>query len=153
MCWMERLSLTCSLLARQWGNLLALAAAYRDPSLQPYISHDQLAGLFDKTTAFLRLVAQPGSALAIDYKLLESIRDKLRLGPGLGMEHRANASFSSTASSGGHHAPPTPHHMGYGLPVPSPGPITAVRQHGGFAAPPQAGWDTRVLPPPQSRYI
>jgi hypothetical protein len=57
----------------QWGNLLVLAAAYKDPTLNKYIREADLQDLFGKTIKFLRTVAHQSSSLAIDMRILEGL--------------------------------------------------------------------------------
>ncbi|KAK1750565.1 hypothetical protein QBC47DRAFT_119169 [Echria macrotheca] len=90
----------------QWGNLLTLAAAFKDPTLSPYIDEGILRDLFIKTIAFFKIISQPTSALAIDMRILEGVEREFwrkPVGGGDGMDH-PNSSFSSTTSSG----PPLP---------------------------------------------
>ena len=55
----------------QWGNLLVLQAAYRDPLLSHLIDGKELKLLLTKTLEFLKMHAQPSSSLALDVKILE----------------------------------------------------------------------------------
>lgn len=57
----------------QWGNLLTLAACYRDPILGKFVDENTLRGLFRRTIAFMGTIAQPSSALAIDLRILEGL--------------------------------------------------------------------------------
>lgn len=57
----------------QWGNLLVLAAAYKDPTLNKFIREADLQDLFVKTIKFLRTVAHQSSSLAIDMRILEGL--------------------------------------------------------------------------------
>jgi hypothetical protein len=79
---------------RQWGNLLTLQAASVDPILGPLVDKQVLADLYNKTMAFLRLVAQPSSALYIDLKILEHVAKEIGLVPKQG---QAASSFSSAS--------------------------------------------------------
>jgi hypothetical protein len=89
---------------RQWGNVLTLQAAYMDPILRPLIDERELAELTSMTLDFLHLVAQPSSALWIDYKILKHTAQYTKLitpeGP------NTSSSFSSTNTGdiamGGH---------------------------------------------------
>ena len=78
----------------QWGNLITLLAAYNDPILRPIMdmTKQELRELYEKTMGFLRLVAQPSSALYIDYKILEYVAKEVDLIP-----KQASSSFSSTS--------------------------------------------------------
>ena len=104
-------------IARQWGNLLTLAAAFKNPILGKYINEQTLRDLFTKTIAFFRVISQPTSALAIDMRILEGLERELwRKGPLTvdAMEALAGSSFSSSTSTSGPttlpsmHAPGTP---------------------------------------------
>lgn len=81
---------------RQWGNILTLQAAFDNPILKPLIDKRELKDLYDKTMAFLKLAAQPSSALSIDYKILDHVAQEIELIPKRGTS--ASASFPSTAS-------------------------------------------------------
>ncbi|KAK1829107.1 hypothetical protein QBC39DRAFT_139437 [Podospora conica] len=91
----------------QWGNLLTLAAAFRNPILTHYIDEHVLRDLFVKTIAFFRLISQPSSALSIDMRILEGLerelwgRNKASADPMDGVvqqQQHHGSSFSSTAS-------------------------------------------------------
>ncbi|KZL81779.1 c6 zinc finger domain-containing protein, partial [Colletotrichum incanum] len=58
----------------QWGNLLVLAAAYRDPHLAKFVDESHLKELFDRTIEMLGMHAQLDSALMTDRGILESIK-------------------------------------------------------------------------------
>jgi hypothetical protein len=123
-----------------------LAAAYEDPTLRRHVSHAELSELWVKTIDFIKLVAQPSSALTIDYKLLQAIQPKMGLYWPNEMDTRTNTSFSSHTSSGGYHPiPPTPMQMAHALPHPSPSPVSNMT-HGAFSAPQPTGWDHRGPP-------
>jgi hypothetical protein len=81
---------------RQWGNLLVLQAAYKDPILKQFIDVATLKGLLEKTVSFLKLVAKPSSALYTDLRILQHTGAELGLLP----SERPNvySSFSSTAT-------------------------------------------------------
>lgn len=93
---------------RQWGNLLTLAAVFRNPILTDYINEHTLRDLFAKTIAFFRLISQPSSALWIDMRILEGLESELWGGSGGnkpssvdpegGPQGHHGSSFSSTAS-------------------------------------------------------
>ncbi|KAF4455906.1 hypothetical protein F53441_1843 [Fusarium austroafricanum] len=55
----------------QWGNLLILSAAFRDPILHTYVDEELLRTLFDKMVQFLRQSATATSALRTDMYILE----------------------------------------------------------------------------------
>ncbi|EGX96258.1 C6 finger domain protein, putative [Cordyceps militaris CM01] len=58
----------------QWGNLLVLSAAFRDPIMGAYVDEKLLRHLFQKTIAFLRQSATATSSLRIDMHILEGIQ-------------------------------------------------------------------------------
>ncbi|PFH62617.1 hypothetical protein XA68_12869 [Ophiocordyceps unilateralis] len=77
----------------QWGNLLVLAAAYKDPDLRSMVDEDLLQTLFTRTIQFLRQSATVTSSLALDMHILEGLqRDLFHNDP------RTNSSYSSSAS-------------------------------------------------------
>ncbi|RKU39804.1 hypothetical protein DL546_000126 [Coniochaeta pulveracea] len=61
----------------QWGNLLVLSAAYKDPTLGRFIQGDVLRDLFSKTIAFFHTVTHRFSALAIDLRILKGLEKDL----------------------------------------------------------------------------
>ena len=77
---------------RQWGNVLCLQAAIRDPDLGRFINREQLKTLSNKTIKFLSMVAHASSALNTDLKILIYSTGKLGL-----LSSDINASFSSTS--------------------------------------------------------
>ena len=81
---------------RQWGNVLTLQAAFDNPILKPLIDKKLLKDLYEKTMAFLKLAAQPSSALSIDCKILDHVAQEIELIPRRGTS--ASASFPSTTS-------------------------------------------------------
>ncbi|KAL2889655.1 Fungal Zn(2)-Cys(6) binuclear cluster domain protein [Ceratocystis lukuohia] len=58
----------------QWGNMLVLAACYRDSFLSKHVDPENLLILMDKTLAFLHQSACSTSALAIDRRILKHVR-------------------------------------------------------------------------------
>ncbi|CAJ2514323.1 Uu.00g024420.m01.CDS01 [Anthostomella pinea] len=54
----------------QWGNLLTLAACYRDSILTRFIDKETLRTLFLRTIAFFQTIVQSKSALAADMNIL-----------------------------------------------------------------------------------
>jgi hypothetical protein len=88
----------------QWGNLLVLSAAYRDPVLNQFIDEDLLRTLFHKTIQFLRQSATSTSSLRADLHILEGLQRDLFYGP----DPRTNSSFSSQPST----LTPTMQHVG-----------------------------------------
>ncbi|EXK26288.1 hypothetical protein FOMG_17095 [Fusarium oxysporum f. sp. melonis 26406] len=91
----------------QWGNLLILSAAFRDPILHTYIDEELLRTLFHKTIQFLRQSATATSALRTDMHILEGLqRDLEGLQRDLfSYDPRTNSSFSSGTSAPGYHTP------------------------------------------------
>ncbi len=89
----------------QWGNLLTLAAVFRDPSLGSYVDERTLKELFSRTIAFFKIIAQPSSALTVDMHILEGL-ERL-LWPDGAADVHMNSSFSSSAGSGPPNLPPT----------------------------------------------
>ncbi|EXK79699.1 hypothetical protein FOQG_15724 [Fusarium oxysporum f. sp. raphani 54005] len=61
----------------QWGNLLILSAAFRDPILGTYVDEELLRTLFHKTNQFLRQSATATSALRTDMHILEGLQRDL----------------------------------------------------------------------------
>ncbi|ROT41340.1 hypothetical protein SODALDRAFT_271152 [Sodiomyces alkalinus F11] len=90
----------------QWGNLLVLAACFRDPFLGQFVNEGKLRTLFDRTMYWISLGAQPSSSLAIAIRMLEGLRDEL-----FWNDPRASMSFSSSKSGHGatvHQSPGQP---------------------------------------------
>ncbi|TFB04271.1 hypothetical protein CCMA1212_003803 [Trichoderma ghanense] len=77
----------------QWGNLLVLSAAFKDPVLHKFVNEDLLRSLFHKTIAFLRQSATHTSSLRIDMHILEGLQRDL-----FPMDGRTASSFSSNLS-------------------------------------------------------
>jgi len=84
----------------QWGNLLVLSAAFRDPVLHSYVDEELLRTLFHKTIQFLRQSATATSALRTDMHILEGLQRDL-----FSYDPRTNSSFSSGTSAPGYHTP------------------------------------------------
>jgi hypothetical protein len=78
----------------QWGNLLVLSAAYKDPVLRRFVEEDLLRTLFHRTIAFLRQSSTATSSLRVDMRILEGLQRDLFLVP----DPRTTSSFSSHAS-------------------------------------------------------
>ncbi|GKT44903.1 uncharacterized protein ColSpa_05084 [Colletotrichum spaethianum] len=88
----------------QWGNLLILAAAFKDNYLRQFIERAQLKELFKRTIDMLNMHAQSSSALTIDMHILQHIEKELFYNePRVG-----SSSISSTASMAGASLPPPP---------------------------------------------
>ncbi|KAI6784471.1 uncharacterized protein J7T54_006516 [Emericellopsis cladophorae] len=79
----------------QWGNLLVLSAAFREPVLQQFINEDLLKILFERTIGFLRQSATNSSSLRTDLHILEGLRRELFYIP----EPQTSSSFSSSHAS------------------------------------------------------
>lgn len=106
----------------QWGNLLTLAACYRDRFLRRFIDGETLSNLFSRTISFFQTIVQPTSALRADMNILvglakdlELIRDEFDV---------VGSSFSSMSSSG---PPPLINNPGDNFHAPPPSAIG--RQH------------------------
>ncbi|KAI0172211.1 hypothetical protein GGR52DRAFT_580835 [Hypoxylon sp. FL1284] len=54
----------------QWGNLLTLAACYRDEFLNRYVDAEILRNLFTRTIAFFQMIAYPSSVLTVEMNIL-----------------------------------------------------------------------------------
>ncbi|KAM3482439.1 hypothetical protein MY8738_003975 [Beauveria namnaoensis] len=61
----------------QWGNLLVLSAALRDPIMGEFVDEKLLRHLFQKTIGFLRQSATATSSLRVDMHILEGIQKDL----------------------------------------------------------------------------
>ncbi|UKZ72974.1 hypothetical protein TrVFT333_000611 [Trichoderma virens FT-333] len=85
----------------QWGNLLVLSAAFKDPVLHKFVDDGLLRNLFTKTIAFLRQSATHTSSLRIDMHILEGLQRDL-----FPTDGRTASSFSSSNPS--HHTPKLP---------------------------------------------
>lgn len=79
----------------QWGNLLILSAAFRDPVLHRFVDEELLRTLFHRTIHFLRQSATATSSLRIDMHILEGLQRDLFHTP----DPRTNSSFSSNTST------------------------------------------------------
>lgn len=96
---------------RQWGNLLTLSAAYKDPTLSRFIDGTKLQKLFMKTIQFFQIIAHASSALAIDMRILQGLDRELWYNSNTNTtdaEPGPNSSFTSTTSEGFHGLPMTP---------------------------------------------
>lgn len=91
----------------QWGNLLVLSAAFRDPILHQHVDEELLRNLFVRTIHFFRMSATATSALRTDLRILEGLQHDLFQLP----DRRTNSSFSSHTSTQtprlATHIPPT----------------------------------------------
>ncbi|KAI1334197.1 hypothetical protein F5Y15DRAFT_429570 [Xylariaceae sp. FL0016] len=61
----------------QWGNLLTLAACYRDKLLCRFINPNTLSTLFTRTIAFFKMIAYPSSALINNINILIGLAKEL----------------------------------------------------------------------------
>lgn len=85
---------------RQWGNVLTLHAAYKDPILGRFVEEEELKELTFRTLRFLKLHAHRSSALYIDYQILEHTGKATGLysDTDLGAGGSVNSSFGSQSS-------------------------------------------------------
>ena len=116
---------------RQWGNLLTLAAAFKDPQLNKYIEEATLRTLFERTIAFFKVIAQPSSALWSDMRILQGLDRELWSRGGSNAEMMdIGSSFSSNASGPPPQPPLTPsaaaHHDGLPPVTPIDGPLPSL---------------------------
>jgi hypothetical protein len=81
----------------QWGNVLTLLAAYKDPKLGPSVDAATLEMILHRTIDFLKYSCHPSSALKKDWIILEHIGHKVGLYPKQ-VATTGNSSFSSSAS-------------------------------------------------------
>lgn len=81
----------------QWGNLITLAAVYKNKHLSQLVDPRELQSLFDKTIQFFGVVAHQSSALETDRKILVGLRESLF--PGEGTELRPTTSAASSVLS------------------------------------------------------
>lgn len=59
----------------QWGNLLVLSAAFKDPIMHKYVDEKLLHHLFQKAIAFLRQSATATSSLRTDMHILQGLQE------------------------------------------------------------------------------
>jgi hypothetical protein len=88
-------------MCRQWGNLLVLSAAFKDPVLHSYVDEQLLRTLFHKTILFLQQSAAATSSLRTDMHILKGLQSDLFGTP----DPRTNSSFPSGTSALGYHIP------------------------------------------------
>ncbi|KAI0016194.1 hypothetical protein F4780DRAFT_706188 [Xylariomycetidae sp. FL0641] len=112
----------------QWGNLLTLAACYRDDILSKFIDSETLGNLFSRTISFFRMIVSPTSALLADLNILTGLARDLGL-----MREEYDMRTNSFSSMGGNGPLPPIHNLheynSHGPPPP------ALRPHH-FAPPP-----------------
>ncbi|KOS20296.1 Xylanolytic transcriptional activator xlnR [Escovopsis weberi] len=80
----------------QWGNMLVLTAAFKDPILNQFVNKALLRGLFEKTLYFFRQSATTTSSLKIDMLILEGLYKDLFFGI---PESGANLVFSGNGGA------------------------------------------------------
>ena len=88
----------------QWGNLLVLDVARRDPILSSFVDESILPGLFSRTIDFLEVVSSESSSLKRDRRILRGLLEMM----GTEMNRGANRSFSSATTGPPPHTPPGP---------------------------------------------
>lgn len=117
----------------QWGNLLVLSAAFKDPVLKEFVDEDLLKVLFHRTIVFLRQSATATSALKMDLGILEGLQRDLFYGT----EVRTSSSFSSQPTSAQTPTMPTsarpPMHMQRSMSDANLAPPMAGQPHGSYA--------------------
>jgi hypothetical protein len=87
----------------QWGNVLTLSAAFRDPILKTLVEKEigweRFEILFLRTISFLNLIATPTSALYTDLKILQHVAHVIGVRTSnTPQAMNASSSFSSTMS-------------------------------------------------------
>ncbi|KAI1211583.1 uncharacterized protein F4807DRAFT_473035 [Annulohypoxylon truncatum] len=87
----------------QWGNLLTLAACFKDRYLRRFIDAETLNTLFSKTISFFQTIATPTSALRADMNILIGLAKDLGFIPN---EYDITTSSFSSIASGGPGLPP-----------------------------------------------
>ncbi|KAI1334629.1 hypothetical protein F5Y15DRAFT_429310 [Xylariaceae sp. FL0016] len=93
----------------QWGNLLILAACYRDKFLVRFIDRYTLSTLFTRTIAFFKMIAYPSSALINDMNILIGLAKDLGLENKAGVKACPKSSIgSTTCSTRDQSSPPSP---------------------------------------------
>ncbi|KFZ15957.1 hypothetical protein V501_02491 [Pseudogymnoascus sp. VKM F-4519 (FW-2642)] len=85
----------------QWGHLIVLHAAYRDPRLRPYVPARELMELTARVRQFLVSVAHPSSALADDIRILDYATEGSGLREDLAELSRRGSRGGSRGGSGG----------------------------------------------------
>lgn len=138
----------------QWGNLLTLAAIYKDATLREFVDETLLKELFARTIAFFRTIAVPSSALCIDLRILEGVHQDL-WGPIPNVRPNGTEAVDhptgSTMSSGDSNRPSMPP---MSPPIPPPPPHLLRRSSPGeigmlpLIRRPLPGPDSGPVPPP-----
>lgn len=115
----------------QWGNLLVLSAAFRDPVMHEYVDEELLRHLFERTIGFLRQSATATSSLRIDMHILEGLQKDL-FGidpkPYTGHHHPGPPQTTPRMSSNSIDMPPPRSNEGEGTPQMSNNRLTPAPQ-------------------------
>lgn len=85
----------------QWGHVIVLHAAYKDPRLRPYVPARNLMEVTKKVRQFLVSVAHPSSALADDIRILDYATDASGLREDIAAMSRRGSRGGSRGGSGG----------------------------------------------------
>lgn len=85
----------------QWGHVIVLHAAYKDPRLRPYVPAHNLMELTKRVRQFLVSVAHPSSALADDIRILDYATDASGLRKDIAAMSRRGSRGGSRGGSGG----------------------------------------------------
>lgn len=80
--------------------MLTLLAVYQDRVLKSLIDREELIYLLNRTIGFLKMAAQPSSALDLDVKILVYLGEKFALLPRKSELNTVGGSFTSSHSSG-----------------------------------------------------
>ncbi|OAA60737.1 hypothetical protein ISF_05776 [Cordyceps fumosorosea ARSEF 2679] len=99
----------------QWGNLLVLSAAFKDPIMGQYVDEKLLRHLFQRTIAFLRQSATATSSLRIDMHILEGLQNDF-----WGIEPSYNTNTNNTGSAMGNAQSTTPRMSSDSMDMPPP---------------------------------
>jgi hypothetical protein len=73
--WMAKLTLLPTY--SQWGNLLVLSAAFRNPTLGESVDGRTLQSLFDQAVAFFQHCATDTNPLTLEITILEKLKERL----------------------------------------------------------------------------
>ncbi|OBT71578.1 hypothetical protein VF21_09296 [Pseudogymnoascus sp. 05NY08] len=85
----------------QWGHVIVLHAAYRDPRLRPSVPVHHLMEVTKRVRQFLVSVAHPSSALADDIRILDYTTDASGLREDMAAMSRRGSRGGSRGGSGG----------------------------------------------------
>ncbi|TLD10428.1 hypothetical protein PgNI_06223 [Pyricularia grisea] len=119
----------------QWGNLITLAAVYRNQHLSHFIDAGELKYLFDKMIQFLEVISHRSSALEVDGKILVGLRDSL-FPPGFSRPETHSATSSSAPQSTSIHTSMATQHAFQPLPMSPVHTSPIVPQFGPHPMPP-----------------